>query len=213
MALKTVRDWSFADDWPESLMTDDLALIFEALDIQFQEFVDQVEAFPDIVDPYRMPDEFLDIYLMSMGYRLATDFPGITLTVVEKRKLATLAVQVYRQKGTASGIVNIIRLLLGIETAVLTQYNVDVWKVGESLLGEDTVLFPDTTIQGSRPLYTFDIELLTAATAEQVEKIRALVEFMKPIHTHLNQIIQPPIPPDHWELDVSELGETTFLHA
>jgi phage tail-like protein len=209
--IQKSEDYKFKYDYGERLLTPDKEAIFDILDGEFQTSLSSVRHFTDLNDPDKIPEGLLDLYLLSMGFRPATDFPGITLTAKEKRKLAKLAVPLYRQKGTASGIVNIIRLILGIESAVLTQYNVNIWKLGVSLLGVDTILFP-TGIDGSRALYTFDIELITPTTQEQNDKIIALVRFMKPIHTHIGQIIQPPIPPDHWELGVSLLGDTTDLH-
>lgn len=212
MPQTTAREYKLFHDWPQNQVTEDLLLLLDAFDVQIQEFLDSIFAFPDLANPEKIPAVFLDVFLMYRGFRTASDFAGIVLTENEKRKLAILTVPLYQQKGTAAGIVNIIRLLLGIESSVLTQYNVDVWKIGVSELGKNTRLFPNADIVGDRPLYTFDIELLQVITQEQEMKIRALVEFMKPMHTHLNRIIQPVPPPDHWELGVSRLGLTTDLH-
>lgn len=209
--IPNAEAWKFEYDFPVKLLTPDKQAVFEILDGEFQNTLVSVRGFPDLNDPDRLPDSMLDLYLLSKGFRTGTDFPGITLTAKEKRKLAKLAIPLYRQKGTASGIVNIIRLILGIESAVLTQYNVNIWKLGISELGVDTILFP-SGLDGDRALYTFDIELITPTTEEENEKIIALVRFMKPIHTHIGQIIQPPVPIDHWELGVSLLGDTTDLH-
>lgn len=213
MPKRTAKEYKLVYDWPERLLTSDLDLTFEALDVELQEIILSVCLFPDIANPEKIAAELLDVYLLSKGFRLAKDFPGISLTETEKRKLAILAVPLHRQKGTAAGIINIIRLLLGIEAAVITQYNIAVWKVGLSELGVDTVLFPDTVILGdSYPLYAFDIETIVPVTPEEDAKIRALAEYMKPIHTHLIQVITPEEPPDHWELDISLLGDEIELH-
>ena len=213
ISIGSAEQYKLIYDWPEDLITEDREILFEEFDIEFQKNLENVRKFTDLASPERCPDELLDLYLMAKGIRIGKDLPGVELSAREKRKLAELIVSLYMQKGTASGIVNIIRLLLGIPSSVLTQYNVNVWKIGLSELGVDTILFPNSVIMGtSRPLYMFDIEVLVAITAEQEANIRILVEYMKPIHTHLNLVIQPSPPIDHWELGYSNIGDTTDLH-
>ncbi|MBN2194903.1 MAG: phage tail protein [Polyangiaceae bacterium] len=45
-------------------------------------------------------------------------------------------------------------------------------------------------------------------------QIRAIVDHLKPAHTHFVRLLTPSVPvvPEHWELGVSELGVTTDLH-
>ncbi|NOJ79781.1 phage tail protein [Myxococcus xanthus] len=45
-------------------------------------------------------------------------------------------------------------------------------------------------------------------------RLRTLVGYLKPAHTHFIDLVEPlrPILPEHWELGLSELGETTTLH-
>ena len=41
-----------------------------------------------------------------------------------------------------------------------------------------------------------------------------IVEYLKPAHTHFVDLVEPlpPVLPNHWELGLSDLGETTDLH-
>jgi len=45
-------------------------------------------------------------------------------------------------------------------------------------------------------------------------QIRAIVDYLKPAHTHFVALIEPRVPPtfDHWDLGISELGVETELH-
>ncbi|HBU43612.1 MAG TPA: phage tail protein [Microbacterium sp.] len=51
-------------------------------------------------------------------------------------------------------------------------------------------------------------------TDAQRSQLRAIVEYLKPAHTHFVNLIEPAPPAfiDHWELGVSEIGVTTDLH-
>jgi hypothetical protein len=52
-----------------------------------------------------------------------------------------------------------------------------------------------------------------ALTAEERLRVRIIVDYMKPAHTHF-RVVEPVIPEviDHLELGLSELGETWLLH-
>ena len=45
-------------------------------------------------------------------------------------------------------------------------------------------------------------------------QIHAIVDYLKPAHTHFVDLIEPGVPLtfDHWELGVSELGVESELH-
>jgi hypothetical protein len=51
-------------------------------------------------------------------------------------------------------------------------------------------------------------------TPRERKHLRAIVNYMKPAHTHFVNLIEPlvPIVPDHWELGVSEVGSQSQLH-
>jgi len=61
-------------------------------------------------------------------------------------------VDIYREKGTDSGIRNAIRFFLGREVAI-TSYAGEALILGESLLGEDWVLGPSSAFSA----YTFEV--------------------------------------------------------
>ena len=53
-----------------------------------------------------------------------------------------------------------------------------------------------------------------APLARERQQLRAIVEYLKPAHTHFVDLVEPlpPVLPNHWELGLSDLGETTDLH-
>ncbi len=163
-----------------------------------------IDRFTDILDPDVARESFVDLMLTDLG----NPFP-FDLSLVDKRRLLNVLVGVFREKGTAVGIKNAIRFFLGLEV-VVGEYMGEALVLGESLLGEDWVLGPS----GDFSPYAFELVAPRALTAEERRRIRRIVDYMKPAHTHLVRITEPEIPEiiDHLELGLSELGESWVLH-
>jgi len=163
-----------------------------------------VDRFADLLDPDRAPEGFIDLMLLDLG----NPFP-LDLSLVDKRRLLNVLLGIYREKGTGAGIKNAIRFFLGLEVELVT-YTGEALVLGESLLGEDWVLGP----AGSFASYAFEVLAPRALTTEERRRVRAIVDYMKPAHTHLARLVEPAIPEviDHVELGLSELGETWVLH-
>jgi len=117
---------------------------------------------------------------------------------------------VYRQKGTAQGIRNAVRFFLGIDIVAITAFNANTLVLGEPLLGVDWVLGPSDRFAR----YAFNIVVARILSATERKRLRAIVEYLKPAHTHFVDLVEPfpPVIPDHWELGLSDLGETSELH-
>jgi phage tail-like protein len=177
-----------------------LACLQEVTDLLLHD----VDRFTDILDPDLAPEPFLDLMLLDLG----SPFP-FDLSLVDKRRLLNVLVAIYREKGTAAGIQNAIRFFLGLEVDIVA-YSGEALVLGESLLGEDWILGP----AGSFSAYSFEVVVPRALAAEERRRLRAIVDYMKPAHTHLARIVEPEIPEliDHVELGLSELGETWVLH-
>jgi phage tail-like protein len=163
-----------------------------------------VDRFSDLFDLERAPAPFLDLILDDLG----NPFP-FDLDDLGKRKLAASLVRMYRQKGTAAGIVNAVRFFLAIEVTV-DAYHLGTLVLGESELDVDWVLGPSDR----RSLYTFDLVTTRTLVSKERNMIRQIAGWMKPAHTHLGNLREPtdPAPIDHWEIGLSELAETTILH-
>lgn len=162
-----------------------------------------IDRFTDILDPDIAPGPFVDATLLDLG----SPFP-FDLSLVDKRRLVNVLVAVYREKGTGIGIRNAIRFFLGVEVEIQS-YAGEALLLGESLLGEDWILGPS----GAFSAYAFDVVSPRALTAEERLRLRIIVDYMKPAHTHF-RVVEPFIPEviDHLELGLSELGETWLLH-
>ena len=164
-----------------------------------------LDRWPDIFDLERAPAPFLDLILQDLG----NPFP-FDLDVRGKRRLAAVLVEMYRQKGTAQGIKNAVRFFLGIDIVAITAFNADTLVLGESLLGVDWVLGPSDRFAK----YAFNVVVARILTPTERKHLRAIVEYLKPAHTHFVDLVEPipPIVPDHWELGLSDIGVTTTLH-
>jgi phage tail-like protein len=163
------------------------------------------DRYADIFDLERAPEPFLDLILQDLG----NPFP-FDLDVLGKRRLASVLVEMYRQKGTAVGIENAIRFFLGIDVAAITPFAGTTLVLGESELGVDWELGPSNRFAR----YAFNVEVEVPLTDTERRQIRAIVDYLKPAHTHFVDLVEPGLPPvfDHWELGISELGWTTDLH-
>lgn len=178
-----------------------IACLQEALDLLLAE----ADRFPDLFDLERAPDTFLDAILADLG----NPFP-FDLDALGKRRLASVLVEMYRQKGTEGGIRNAIRFFLGIDVDAITPFTGSTLVLGESELGIDWELGPSDRFA----LYAFDVTVGVPLTDTERRQLRAIVDYMRPAHTHFVDLIEPGPPPtfEHWELGVSELGESTDLH-
>jgi len=163
------------------------------------------DRYPEIFDLDRAPETFLDLILRDLG----NPFP-FDLDALGKRRLASVLVEMYRQKGTATGISNAIRFFLGIDITAITPFAGTTLVLGESELGVDWELGPSDRFAR----YAFNVEVDVPLTDIERRQIRAIVDYLKPAHTHFVDLVEPGGPPvfDHWELGISELGATTDLH-
>ena len=82
--------------------------------------------------------------------------------------------------------------------------------LGESLLGVDWILGPSDRFAK----YAFNVVVARILTPMERKHLRAIVEYLKPAHTHFVDLVEPfpPIVPDHWELGQSDLAVSSFLH-
>jgi len=163
-----------------------------------------IDRFTDLLDPDLAPDPVLDLMLGELGNPFAFD-----LSVVDKRRLLNVLVAMYREKDTARGITNAIRFFLGLEIQI-TAYAGEALILGDSLLGEDWVLGPSSSFAA----LAFEVTSPRVLATEERRRLRQIVDYMKPAHTHFARLVEP-VPPeivDHVELGISELGNSWVLH-
>ncbi|MCL2726697.1 MAG: phage tail protein, partial [Polyangiaceae bacterium] len=88
--------------------TGDLFRFFACLQEVTDLLLADIDRWPDIFDFERALENFVDLILSDLG----NPFP-FELDVMGKRRLASVLVEMYQQKGTAHGIQNAIRFFLG----------------------------------------------------------------------------------------------------
>lgn len=186
-------------------VTGDLARFVACLQEVLDLLLAEIDRFPDIFDLERAPPAFLELILRDLG----NPFP-FELEDLAKRRLAAVLVEMYRQKGTAVGIRNAVRFFLGIDIEAITALAATALVLGESELGVDWELGPSERFAR----YAFDVKVGRVLSEGERRQLRAIVEYLKPAHTHFVNLVEPlpPIVPDDWELGVSELGVSATLH-
>lgn len=168
-----------------------------------------IDTWTDILDPDLAPERYLDAMLLDLGNPFKFE-----LSVEDKRRLVRILVPLYKQKGTAPGIANVVRFFLGLEVQVVP-FSSHGMTLGESDLGSDgTDGSWELGADGSFAAYAFDVSVDVVLTPAQRERLTALVRYMKPAHTHFVRLLEPVAPTiiDHVELGISELGVTWDLH-
>jgi phage tail-like protein len=90
----------------------------------------RVDVFTDIWDYDLCPVEYLDAILYGLGNPFA-----FVLTDVNKRRLASVLIAIYKQKGTEVGIINALRFFLGVEATVVSVARDDTWEIPVDRLG------------------------------------------------------------------------------
>jgi phage tail-like protein len=165
--------------------------------------LDDIDGFTDILDPDVAPERFVDSMLEDLGNPF-----GVDLSELDKRRLVRVLVEIYRQKGTAIGLRNAARFLLGLEIEI-RELQAEALVLGESELGVDWILGPSS----SYARYTFEVVVPRVLSAGERRRLHELVDYMKPAHTHF-RLVEPAPPPvvEHVELGVSELGASWELH-
>lgn len=163
----------------------------------------EIDRFTDIFDIERAPENFLDLILLDLGNPFIFE-----LDALQKARLASTLVELYKQKGTEKGIVNAIRFFLGIEVEVLP-LTADLLGLGEAKIGVNWILGPSDRAA----LYSFDVRVIRELTVTERRQIRTIVDYMKPAHTHFISLLEPGLPPsdDAWELGISLLGVASRL--
>ncbi len=186
-------------------VTEDLWKFISVLQEPTNLLLYDIDKWIEILDPDFAPDPILDLMLLDLGNPFSFD-----LVEIDKRRLLRVLVAIYRQKGTDIGIVNAVRFFLGIECRVVQFAAEEMLILGESELGEDWILGPTASFN----LYAFDVEVDEVLSAETRKRLRDIVNYMRPAHTHFVNLVEPtpPVVIDHLELGESELGFNWELH-
>jgi len=123
--LTMLPERSVADD-----ATDDLHNFIACLQDLLDLALYRIDTFPNIWDYDLCPAEYLDAILYGLGNPFL-----FVLTDVDKRRLASVLVAIYKQKGTEVGIQNAIRFFLGVEATIVCVARDDTWEIPLDRLG------------------------------------------------------------------------------
>jgi phage tail-like protein len=154
-------------------------------------------------DPDLAPEAFVDLMLWENGNPF--NFP---MTLIEKRRLVQILIDIYRSKGTGPGIVDAIRLFMGIEVTL----NVYAWSpvgLGEAIMGETWILGSSDP----QDLLTFQVLVPQVLTDAERTKMSQIIDYMMDAREFF-VILEPEeiVVPDHWQMGYSQLGINTILH-
>ncbi|HEU4406566.1 MAG TPA: phage tail protein [Polyangiaceae bacterium] len=184
--------------------TGDLARFIACLQEVTDLALADVDRFADLLDLERAPEPFVDAMLEDLGNPFRFE-----LGELQKRRLASVLVEMYRQKGTETGIRNAVRFLVGVEVTRVLAFAGTALTLGESELGVDWELGPSERFAR----YAFHVEVSRPLSPPERRQVRALIDLLKPGHTHFLGIIEPTLlhGVEHWVLGISDLGDTTLL--
>jgi phage tail-like protein len=174
-----------------------------------------IDKWSDIIDLDFAPEDFLDAMLADMG----NPFSEFDLNEIDKRRLLRVLVDIYKLKGTARGIIDVVRFFLGLEVTIEILNEFDGWTLTEegaaSSIGHE---LSDITEDAPNPaelgpsvaeIYSFVVDYPSGIlTDEQRDRITSIAELMKPGHTHLIAVTDatPEETIDHAVLGFSTLG-------
>lgn len=184
-----------------------LAKFLDSLDDEANASFERIDCFPTLIDPFRVPSQFLDHLLYHLGNPFTLE-EGLSDT--QKRRLALVLFALYSLKGTCPGIIGAIRVIYGINVTECVSANIDCWILDESELDVDTILCPSSAFDRR----TFQLMVDTNLSDDQRAQMTNIAKYMKPAWEHFGGFIEPGNPDfvDHWELDMSDLDENTNLH-
>lgn len=213
---KWVPEMNVALDHPRRGGTRDLEVLLKVWQHVVDRVLCDVDRFPELFDPDRAPEPFVDAMLADYGVSpyggpRQVPFARFGLDLAQKRRLLRAVLALYKQKGTSDGIAAAARLFLGVEVYTSTPALAGVWVLGQSPLGVGTKLGTDDLAL----LYSFYVLSPTDLTDEQRYWVREFALYARPAHCHFLGILDSYglVDGAFWILGGSELGTTTRLGA
>lgn len=144
-----------------------------------------------------------------------------SLPLNRRKLLARVLLDVYKTKGTSTGVEDVIFALAQVDATVVFPATVLSFVLDQDELADTPTVpapEPDPDLSsfgylGSSPEfanYSFQIEVSQTLSDETREILTEIVDLMKPAHTHFVGFIEPSpgVTIDHWELGLSYLTET-----
>lgn len=169
------------------------------------------------IDPDTADENTVNAMLRDLGNPFEVAF-GQPLE--RRRQLVRLLVPIYRAKGSAGALQDVVRTITGINATVVFPATILSWDLGVDVIGDTPANPPvppnlnltDFAFLGSSPgfnRYSFQIEVDQALSQEEREILEEIIKLVKPAHTHFVGFLEPGAldPIDHWELGLSALHD------
>lgn len=180
------RSFSLWDMIPETNKRDDasgdLQRLVRVLDEPVQLMLSDVDRFGNLFDIDTTTPDSLDVHLANVGNPFSFVHDELL-----KRKTIINMVNLFKDSGTDRGIENAVQFFLDLSVTVLPFHLLDGWILGESFLGEDTILGTDVKFL----LYSFEIVSPAILTQDQRDIITEIANTLKPAHTHFVRFVEP----------------------
>ncbi len=160
--------------------SNDLSAFTAVLDDVLEVLLCLVDRWTDILDLDIATENYLDVMLDDFANPFAFD-----LSELDKRRLLSVLIEIYKQKGTKEGIRNAIRFFLAKDSEILEVCAQAGNQLGISQLDLDFIL-------GGGTPYDFWVKLDTggvALTVTETDRVTQIVDLMKPGHTHMTRLL------------------------
>jgi phage tail-like protein len=210
------RRWLLHDFVPRMSLaedtTGDLTLFLGCLQDTNNILLHSIDKWLEIIDPDTAPEAFVDAMLVDLGNPFT-----FAMTGAQKRRFAKILVRIYQLKGTALGIIDVVRFFLGIEVTIETFVGRG-WIIGVHQLSTTGQVAPNPAIVGPNlhALYCFRVLTNVLLTAEQRAYIRAIAIYMKGAQEHLVGIRDATVitpPPYCFTIGVTAVSHAHLCHV
>lgn len=151
------------------LEIDDTVKFKEIIEYTCNVIKTDIENFTNIRNIDKAEEKYLDLLLYEVGWNL-----DIELTENYKRKILKLAIQIYKGKGIRKEIENVISLLIGKTCNITDVGSGNVWRLGISRLGGNTILGH----AGSE--WEIEVHFSESLTSYEESIVRKILDYMLP---------------------------------
>lgn len=146
----------------------------------FEDNQKEIAKLPDIIDPAKTRSDLLQYLKSHVGFTRELNNITNDLSENDLRKLISLAVALWKQKGIEPGYINIVRLFTGKSSRVFNWFDfrliVGEKAFGEEQLGEDAWLIAVPGVEASEDTQNVVVSLLTLENnTEILAKDRSLI--------------------------------------
>jgi len=191
------RDMVPPKNWRED-NSGDLERFIACIDDQLLVLLTTVDRWTDILDPERAPERFIDSMLADMG----NPFRFSDLSIVDKRRLLLALTTIYQLKGTPQGMRSAINFFTGLDVDIIPYGGANIVTLGPTGLAKLGPTGTPLWVLGSDgTACQFEVRIGLPWTASgwaltpgQLERVTAVIRYMKPANMLLLAFLHPRLP-------------------